>query len=77
MTSRACFFLTSMRGSIVPDLCTPMITVGTSIPKELEKAVKERLTLLGGLSHLVPHVLDELFVPKKKTSEIAADELLM
>lgn len=66
-----------MRGSVVPDLHTSVITVGTSIPKDLKKAVKERLTLLGGPSHLVPHVLDELAVSKKKTSEIAADELLM
>lgn len=66
-----------MRGSVVPDLHTSVITVGTSIPKDLKKAVKERLTLLGGPSHRVPCVLGELAVSKKKTSEIAADELLM
>lgn len=66
-----------MRGSVVPDLHTSVITVGTSIPKDLRRAVKERLTLLGGPSHRVPRVLGELAVSKKKTSEIAADELLM
>lgn len=66
-----------MRGSVVPDLHTSVITVGTSIPKDLRRAVKERLTLLGGPSHRIPRVLGELAVSKKKTSEIAADELLM